>query len=85
VLAIPHESALAHHLPREERMTQTTDDRIFYGPHPCARCGKTIVKASYEQGGEEFDYPDGPIYPNTEWHRHCCTVAEADRIYTAPT
>ena len=48
------------------------DDRVFYGPHPCARCGAMIAKASYTQGGEEFDYPDGPIYPNTDWRRHNC-------------
>lgn len=49
-----------------------SDDRVFYGPHPCKACGKTITKASHHQGGEEFDYPDGPIYPNTEWRRHDC-------------
>lgn len=50
------------------------DDRIFYGPHPCKECGATIAKASHQQGGESFDYPEGPIYPNTEWKRHACAV-----------
>jgi hypothetical protein len=54
-----------------------TDDRIFYGPYPCERCDKTIVKASRQQGGEEFNYPDGPIYPNTEWKRHDCSGEKA--------
>lgn len=50
---------------------------VFYGPHDCARgCGKTIVKAAIEQGGEEFDQPEGPIYPNTVWGRHTCEKAE---------
>ena len=49
-----------------------TDGRVFYGPHECGDCGKLIVKASYTQGGEAFDQPEGPIYPNTEWHRHNC-------------
>jgi len=58
-----------------------SDERVFYGPHECHRCGKTIVKASYTQGGEEFDQPDGPIYPNTEWTRHNC---DGNRITTHP-
>ena len=52
------------------------DDRIFYGPHPCSDCGKMICKASHTQGGEAFDYPDDPIYPNTEWKRHNCAAKE---------
>ena len=48
------------------------DERVFYGPHPCEACGGMICKASRGQGGEEFDYPEGPIYPNTEWKRHSC-------------
>jgi len=48
-------------------------ERIFYGPHQCLDCGGIICKASYTQGGESFDYPKGPIYPNTDWKRHNCT------------
>lgn len=47
-------------------------ERVFYGPHSCALCGATICKASRHHGSEEFDYPDGPIYPNTVWVRHNC-------------
>ncbi|HXI43889.1 MAG TPA: hypothetical protein VNH83_28160 [Bryobacteraceae bacterium] len=25
-----------------------------------------------EFGGNAFTYPEGPIYPNTEWHPHVC-------------
>lgn len=45
---------------------------VFYGPHPCDDCGKMICKASREQGEVKFDYPDGPIYPNTSWNLHHC-------------
>ncbi len=61
-----------------------TDDRTFYGPHPCQRCQKTIAKASYEQGGESFDYPEGPIYPNTVWVRHNCQTGETDGLPQIP-
>jgi hypothetical protein len=49
-------------------------ERVFYGPHPCVHCGWMIVKeGNLEPGdhrGAEFDYPDGPIYPNTRWVPH---------------
>jgi hypothetical protein len=45
---------------------------VYYGPHSCANCGKTVVKMGVEFGGNAFDYPDEPIYPNTEWHVHIC-------------
>ena len=48
------------------------DTRIFYGPHDCSSCGRKICKASVQEGGESFDYPEGPIYPNTQWNRHNC-------------
>ena len=54
------------------------DDRIFYGPHSCLVCGMLICKASYTQGGESFDYPEGPIYPNPEWKRHNCASTQTD-------
>lgn len=50
------------------------DDRTFYGPHACAICGMMIVRASHQQGGEAFDQPDVPIYPNTKWKRHACST-----------
>lgn len=52
------------------------DKRIFYGPHKCHYCEKTICKASVEQGGVEYEYPEGPIYPNTKWIRHYCYQQE---------
>lgn len=58
----------------------TDSTLIYYGPHACGDCypdkkgepgsAVTIVKVSREQGGAEFDYPDGPIYPNTVWVPH---------------
>ena len=53
----------------------TTDRRIFYGPHPCEACGSLIAKASRADGGEAFEYPSPPIYPNTAWMPHCCSVS----------
>jgi hypothetical protein len=44
--------------------------RVFYGPHPCAACGHMIVKQGNVDAGAEFDYPNGPIYPNTVWTPH---------------
>jgi hypothetical protein len=43
---------------------------VFYGPYACPDCGRQIVKAALQSGGQEFDAPDGPIYPNTRWRRH---------------
>lgn len=54
---------------------------VYYGPHACADCysdlpldavrpAVMIAKLSFEQGGQAFDYPDGPIYPNTVWTPH---------------
>jgi hypothetical protein len=48
------------------------DKRTWYGPHPCIRCGKTICRTAQTDGGTEFDYPIGPIYPNTVWGFHKC-------------
>src|ERR1700685_3688143 len=45
---------------------------IYYGPHPCDNCGVLVAKMGHEFGGNAFTYPDGPIYPNTEWHPHVC-------------
>lgn len=44
----------------------------YYGPHPCNQCGVAICKMGQGFGGNAFTYPDGPIYPNTEWHVHVC-------------
>lgn len=45
---------------------------VYYGPHQCENCGVNIVKMGREWGGTAFTNPDGPIYPNTEWHPHVC-------------
>lgn len=47
-------------------------DIIFYGPHQCEVCGWRICRVSIEQGGMKFDYPEGIIYPNTNWVVHNC-------------
>lgn len=44
---------------------------IYYGPHEC-QCGARICRVALEQGGEKFDYPQEPIYPNSVWKRHEC-------------
>jgi hypothetical protein len=55
--------------------TGPTDPRIiYYGPHECDVCGRTICRVALEQGGDKFDYPEGPIYPNTEWRKHSCNI-----------
>jgi len=48
------------------------EDLIYYGPYACERCGEMICRVSREQGGADYTYPTGPIYPNTQWHRHTC-------------
>ena len=51
---------------------------IYYGPHPCDDCGGLICRVSLEQGGDKFDYPEGPIYPNTVWRPHSCKINEKE-------
>lgn len=45
---------------------------VYYGPHACENCGLSICKMGKAFGGNAFSYPEGPIYPNTEWHPHVC-------------
>lgn len=52
---------------------------IYYGPHACTNCGVTIAKMGQEFGGNAFTYPEGPIYPNTEWHPHVCDPKRASK------
>lgn len=54
---------------------------VYYGPHSCENCGAMIVKMGREFGGNAFDQPSGPIYPNTEWHVHVC---DPKRFKSAP-
>jgi len=48
---------------------------IYYGPHTCENCGAMIVRMGTEWGGTAFTNPEGPIFPNTEWHPHVCDPA----------
>lgn len=52
---------------------------VYYGPHECTQCGAMIAKMGQEWGGTPFTYPDGPIYPNTEWHPHVCDPQDVMR------
>ena len=58
--------------PRVNHLTFRSSKIIYYGPHACENCGIIICKMGREWGGNAFTYPDGPIYPNTEWHPHVC-------------
>lgn len=53
---------------------------IYYGPHECSNCGVMVVKMGAEFGGNMFDQPDTPIYPNTEWHVHVCDPKKVERM-----
>lgn len=69
--------------PQQEKQMETyegmkTDNRTFYGPHPCEVCGALIAKAARDDGGVEFDYPEGIIYPNTTWRLHVHQAPLAD-------
>lgn len=59
---------------------------IYYGPYACDECYASdggavpavmITKVSREQGDATFDYPDGPIYPNTVWAPHVHRISES--------
>jgi hypothetical protein len=66
---------MRHLFIRGKTMAPTTfrDQRIvYYGPHTCDNCGQNIVKMGREFGGNAFNQPDGPIYPNTTWRPHVC-------------
>src|ERR1035437_8978422 len=53
-------------------MTFWNSKIIYYGPFNCELCGTPICRMGQEFGHNAFSYPDGPIYPNTEWHVHVC-------------
>ena len=67
----PHSCGQAE---RDSQLLAVCDDpgTIFYGPHPCENCKRQICRASREQGGMAFDYPEGIIYPNSNWVQHLC-------------
>jgi hypothetical protein len=56
-------------------MTFRNSKITYYGPHTCENCGAMIVKMGHEWGGTAFTNPEGPIYPNSEWHPHVCDPA----------
>ena len=58
-------------------MTFRSSRIIYYGPRACQNCGVLICKMGQAFGGNAFTYPDGPIYPNTEWHPHVCDLRRA--------
>ena len=53
---------------------------IYYGPHDCDHCGVLICKMGHQFGGNAFTYPEGPIYPNIEWHPHVCDPKRVARL-----
>jgi hypothetical protein len=55
-----------------QQITFRNSKIVYYGPHTCENCGAMIVKMGTEWGGTAFTNPNGPIYPNTEWHPHVC-------------
>ncbi len=56
----------------DQQAGPTDPKLIYYGPHECYECGARICRVSLTQGGEKFDYPSEPIYPNSPWHPHEC-------------
>lgn len=58
---------------------------VYYGPQICYNCGVNVCKMGHEFGGNTFNYPEGPIYPNTEWFPHVCDPKAAGyRLQHAP-
>lgn len=53
---------------------------VFYGPHACDQCGVTICKMGREYGHAIYTYPEGPIYPNTQWEPHVCQQRDIERV-----
>lgn len=52
------------------------DQRVFYGPFPCEKCGTMIVTLAMDRSGTSpkrgaaYKQPEGPIYPNSVWREH---------------
>jgi hypothetical protein len=67
-----HNEALPACAQPAPHMTFRSSRIVYYGPHACQNCGVLICKMGFEFGGNAFTYPEGPIYPNTEWHPHVC-------------
>ena len=62
-----------------QQITFRNSKIVYYGPHTCENCGGMIVKMGAEWGGVAFTAPEGPIYPNTEWHPHVCDPASVQQ------
>ena len=45
---------------------------VWYGPHSCPVCHKSVVKSSIESGGIMLDYSHENNYPNCKWTQHVC-------------
>lgn len=63
-----------------QKLTFRSTKIVYYGPHQCENCGVKIAKMGIEFGGNTFTYPEGPIYPNTEWHPHVCDPKDASKL-----
>jgi hypothetical protein len=55
-----------------QKLTFRSTKIVYYGPHPCTNCGQPVVRMGQDFGGNAFDQPNEPIYPNAEWHPHVC-------------
>lgn len=81
----PHREAQPPIEQRPNHLTFRNSRIIYYGPHACNNCGVLICKMAHEFGGNAFTYPDGPIYPNTEWYPHVCDPKVAKKYMGIPT
>lgn len=68
----PHDPRSGSELGSRKPLTFRNSTIVYYGPHLCENCGVNICKMGREWGGNAFTYPEGPIYPNTEWTPHVC-------------
>lgn len=53
---------------------------VFYGPHACSQCGILICKMGREYGSETYTYPEGPVYPNSDWDMHICQQRDIEHV-----
>ena len=67
-----------------QNLTFRSSRIIYYGPHACGNCGAEICKMGHDFGGNAFNYPTGPIYPNTEWHPHVCDPKRVRQFKNQP-
>lgn len=55
-------------------------EAVYYGPHACGQCGLMICRMGSEYGSDSYTYPEGPIYPNTDWSPHVCQQRDIERV-----